>query len=115
MDSKEQFFKIISTYYSNITGDKIPKAFLTGMCVQITDYYYDQYTRSYMHNPKSKKRYSTFDLKDIDHPYTFEIAIKYFKKTDPNQYLHYAALALDMTESDIKDFEKSREDFYNMF
>ncbi|RXR15973.1 hypothetical protein EQG63_12090 [Flavobacterium amnicola] len=115
MDSKEQFFEIISKYYGNIIDNEIPREFLIGMCMRVTDYYYNQYSRFHKQYPKSQKRYSTFDLKDIDHPSTLETVIKYFKEVDVNQYLYYSSITLKLTESEVKRFEKSREDFYNMF
>ena len=65
--------------------------------------------------PKSIKRYSTFQLKDLDHPQTFEMVINFFKEKLGSDYQKYSRLLLNMTETELKSFEKSRQDFYNMF
>ncbi len=70
MDSRQQFFDVINDYYSNIVDDKLPPDLLIELCNKITDYYYNQYTRFGKQYPKSIKRYSTFQLKDLDHPDT---------------------------------------------
>lgn len=115
MDSKEEFFEIINKHYRSVVGEKIPEEYLIGMSMRVTDYYFNQYVRFYNQYPKSQKRYSTFNLKDIDHPSTFEIVIKYFKEVDLKKYLYYSSSTLKIPEIEIIGFEKSRKDFYNMF
>lgn len=115
MNSKEDFFETISSYYHSSISKGIPEYLLMGMCTAVTDYYYEQYTRFYKQYPKSQKRYSAFHLKDIDHPSTTEIIIRYFKEQVPDQYLHYSSIALQLTIAQVKEFEKRREDFYRMF
>ena len=115
MDSRKKFFEIINKYYCSVVGEKIPGQYLIEMSKRVADYYFDQYVRFYNQYPKSQKRYSTFDLKDIDHPSTFEIVIKFFKEIDLKNYLHYSSITLKISENEVLAFEQRRKDFYNMF
>jgi hypothetical protein len=81
----------------------------------VTDYYYDQNQRFGQQHPKSIKRYSTFQLKDLDHPTTFEIVIKILKEKIGDGYEKFTLPFLSMTLEELRQFEKSREEFHNMF
>ena len=115
MESKQEFFNVIYSYYSEVAEGKIPSELLKELCNRLTDYYYEQYMRFRKQYPKSIKRYSTFYIKDLDHLYTFELIIKYFKEETGDNYREYSRVLLKMTEEELIEFEKKREDFYNMF
>lgn len=115
MDTKQRFFKIIHGYYYKIVKNELPAALLNELSEAITKYYYEQYSRFGNEKPKSTKRYSSFQTKDLDHPYTFEIIIKFFKEKVGNKYPQYVMQLLPMTKDELKKFEKNREDFYNIF
>lgn len=115
MNSKEDFFKVIQNYFESVVGNEISADLIYGLSQKVTDYYFDQYKRFYDQYPKSRKRYSSFQLKDIEHPDTYEIAIKYFKEITPANYLKYVGLIFQKSESEISEIEKRRDDFYKMF
>lgn len=115
MDSKQDFLNGIFEYYSKISNNNIADNILYDLADQVSIYYHDQYVRFRNQYPKSVKRYSTFQLKDLDHPQTFEIVIKFFKNKFGLEYQKYSCLLLNMTETQLNDFEKNRQDFYNMF
>ena len=115
MDTKAGFYKSIYKYFYDIAGDKIPDELLRGLSDKINDYYFEQYNRFAIQYPKSLKRYSSFQVKDLEHPTTFEIIIKFFKDKLGKDYSHYTETVLKMNTLELKAFEKSREDFYKMF
>ena len=116
MDSEKDFLKIIIGYYSERNSIKvIPKKLFDDLCKQIARYYHEQYKRFAKEHPKAQKRYSSFMTKDLEHPYTFEIIIRYFKNKVGDNYSGYSMALLNMTFDELKKFEKGREDFYNMF
>ncbi|NEU06838.1 hypothetical protein GZH53_00800 [Flavihumibacter sp. R14] len=115
MDSKDQFHLVIRDYYKDITGDNIPHTLLDQLCQQLSEHFYDQYSRFRDQYPKSVKRYSGFQIKDLDHPFTFELIVKFLKDKLGRDYKEFACLLLNMTEIELADFEKNRRDFYNMF
>lgn len=114
MDSKNEFFKIIWSYYNEIANGKIEAELIIGLSNFITDFYYDQYNRFRIQYPKSVKRYSTFQIKDLDHPITFEMIIIFFKNKLGNSYAEYSKILLKKSDIELKVFEKNREDFHNM-
>ena len=77
MDSRDKFLKAIRDEYFRVTKGEVTEYMVDLISNAVTDYYYDQYQRFGQQYPKSIKRYSTFQLKDLDHPTTFEIVIKY--------------------------------------
>ncbi len=115
MDSKNDFYKTIFSYYFDVSKNLIPKEFIEEVSHIVTDYYYEQYGRFSKQYPKSIKRYSTFQIKDLDHPSTFEMVIKFFKKKQEDNYSEYSKILLKMTDDALKGFEKNREEFYRMF
>lgn len=115
MESKQEFYNTIWKYYREISQTKVPEELLDGVCNRIADYYYDHYDRFTRQYPKSVKRYSAFQVKDLEHPTTFEIIIKYFKEKVGTNYVEHVKILLNKTDSELQAFEENREDFYKMF
>ena len=111
MDSQEKFKQVIFDYYKNISGDQVPLTLVDKLSDKITDYYYDQYTRFRKKYPKSIKRYSTFQLKDIDHPQTKKIVVDFFKNKSQTEYRKFSKLLLNMTDKELDNFEQWWYDF----
>ncbi len=115
MDTKADFFKTIWTHYNEISQAIVPTELLDKLSDQITDHFYEQYTRFGNQYPKSKKRYSTFLIKDLEHPTTYEIVINFFKEAFGSNYSVYSKVILKMSDLELITFEKNREEFYKMF
>jgi hypothetical protein len=115
MDSPEQFKKTIYNYYKNVVTDEFPEQIIKGVVTKLTEDFYEQYSRFKREYPKSAKRYSTFHIKDLNHPKTFETIINFLKTNEKSDYKKYAGQLLNLKESEVIKFEQSREDFYNMF
>ena len=115
MDSKQKFLDTIRTEYLDLTQGQVSVDLIDFVSERITDYYYDQYKRFRKQYPKSIKRYSAFQTKDLDHPTTHETVIKAVKEKVGIDYEKYAILFLDTTLDELKSFEKNREEFYKMF
>ncbi|MBP6430369.1 MAG: hypothetical protein KA319_01205 [Ferruginibacter sp.] len=114
MDSKEKFKQIIFDYYRNLVVDKIPFLLLDKLCNIITEYYYEQYFRFHKQYPKSFKRYSTFQLKDLNHPQTAKTIIDFFKTESKLNYKEYSKLLLNITEVELEKIEQWWNDFARM-
>jgi hypothetical protein len=115
INSKTQFLKTIKGGYLRLTNGCVPEYLLNAVSKAITDYYYDQYRRFRKQYPKSVKRYSTFQIKDLNHPTTFEIIIKVLREKVGKDYDKFAPLFLNMTLDELRQFKKNREEFYQMF
>ncbi|WP_118974789.1 hypothetical protein [Taibaiella koreensis] len=115
MDDRGQFFATIFQYYTGIAEGKISRELLMGLCDKVTDYYFEQYGRFFCKYPKSTKRYASFQLKDLDHPQTFEMIVAFFKEKLNEDYRVSAMQMLQMNDEQLRAFEQNRVDFYNMF
>ena len=115
IDSEKEFFERIRKEYAQRTIGQIPAELLNIVSVKVSAYYYDQYKRFRRDHPKSIKRYSTFQIKDLDHPSTYELVINSLKEEVGNGYEKHAQIFLKMSFAELKQFEKSRQDFYDMF
>lgn len=115
MESRQDFFNSIQNYYLNLSDGKVPIEFVNELSNVVTDFYYEQYGRFGKQYPKSTKRYSCFQLKDLDHPTTFGIVIRYFKNKIGDNYRDFSRQLLKMSEDELFKFEKSREEFYKMW
>ena len=115
MDDRSQFFTTIFQYYTNIGKDTVSQELLIGLSNKVADYYFEQYNRFTKQYPKSAKRYASFQLKDLDHPQTFEMIVNFFKEKLKEDYRRNAMQILQMNDEALSQFEQSRADFYNMF
>ena len=115
MDSLEQFKRTIYEYYKKVVTEDFPEQLLNGVVAKLGGEFHEQYSIFKEQYPKSSKRYSTFQMKDLDHPQTFETVIEYLKHSAGSKYKKYAGQLLAMSETDVIEFEKNREDFHNMF
>jgi len=113
MDSKETFFEKIYKYYQDISKEKIDTDNLIELSRRISDYYYEQYNRFGKQYPKSIKRYSVFNSKDLEHPDTLELIINFFKEKFGDEYFKFSKVLLNMTDSQLKTFEINRELYHN--
>jgi len=111
MDSRENFKEVILDYYKNIAETQVPLTLIDLLSGKIADYYYEQYSRFRRQYPKSIKRYSTFLLKDLDHPYTKKIVIDFFKDALKTDYKSSSMLLLKMTETELDSIEQWWKDF----
>ncbi len=115
MGSRQDFLNTILTEYHRIGNKNVPEKILAEVSEILTDYYYDQYTRFRKQYPKSIKRYSSFQIKDLNHPTTHELIIKTLKSKVGEDYKMYAIVLLNKSLDELKEFEKNREEFYKMF
>jgi hypothetical protein len=115
MDSRDQFLKKIKDEYLRLPNNRVPGDEVDLVANAITNYYYEQYQRFGEQYPRSSKRYSTLQLKDLDHPTTFEIIIKTIKEINGTGYEELVLPFLNMTLEELRQFEKNREEFYKMY
>jgi len=115
MDTKADFHKTIFNHLHGLANGKISDALLEELTERINKYYYEQYSRFAKQYPKSVLRYSTFQIVDLEHPTTYEMIIAFFKGKLGENYAQASEVILKMSSSELKEFEKSRIDFQNMF
>lgn len=113
MDTRRNFFNKIYSYYHETIGKQIPHEYLNELSEEITDHYFNQYSRFRFQYPKSIKRYSTFRIDDLNHPDVYDIIIRYFKKKTNSNYPYYVTIILNMSFTELKEYEYQRQQYYN--
>ena len=76
LESKSKFLFKIQDYYKAISNGKIPDKLLKSLIINITDKQYRFYEECWKKYPKSKKRYSSLVIDDL------ETSINYFSIID---------------------------------
>lgn len=71
MKPKKDFRIKIKDYYEELAQDHIPKKLLNQIILTVTEIIYDQYTDFWRQYPKSRKRYSTLKMGDLEHPFLY--------------------------------------------
>ena len=66
---KGHFHALIKEQYVERAQDRIPKELLDTIITRVTEDIYRGYRRFWKKYPKSRKRYATLKIEDIDHPY----------------------------------------------
>lgn len=113
MDTKEEFHKVIYDYYVDIAANRILPEYLTELSDLVTEYYYKQYQRFGIQYPKSVKRYSTFKIADLKHPFTYEKVINFFKQKTPAGYAELSKILLQKNDLELQEFEKMMNHYHN--
>jgi len=115
LKSKKDFYTKIEKYYLDRINGEIPKELLDDLFTLITRNQYNSYGIKWKDYPKSRKRYSELKLSDLEHPYTQNDIIIFFKERDKTNYKLYSSLLLKMTEQEIIEFEIRRKEFESYF
>ncbi len=114
-ESKESFFKKIKNYYLSRCKNENYNDNIIMLSKVLTDHFYNQYGDFRKLYPKSKKRYSSFDVKDLDNPLTHDLIIDFSKKHVQTNYIGFCSCLFGMSEQEFLVYEKNRSDFENMF
>lgn len=115
LDPRDSFKSTILSHYQNLSRGEVPLALLDPLCERLTDYFYAQYSQWRIKYPAAIKRYSTFCLDDLDHPYTMTMIVNFMKAELKQDYKLFTRLLLNMSEDELEKFEQSRADFERMF
>lgn len=113
-DSRKDFKAKIQQYYLDLAGNNLPEETIVELSDHITKLVYAHYTDCRKKYPKSRKRYATLKVKDLDSPYYQFRIYDFFKTNEDAQYATYTRKLLGLSESEYLDFEKRRLQFENM-
>jgi protein-disulfide isomerase len=116
MNSKDFFFREIKEYYLK-KADNYSDEFIDGLSQVVTDYIYNWYSESFKEKPKSRKRYSTLKLSDLEHPFIHDKIISFAKKNvvGYGDYVKFCSTIFGLTNEEFLKYEKRRQQFHNMF
>jgi len=69
IEPKQDFYSKIREYYFGISDNQIPTELLNEIILKVTDRIYSNYKRFWKQYTKSRKRYSTLKMEDIEHSF----------------------------------------------
>ncbi|WP_299682736.1 hypothetical protein [uncultured Dokdonia sp.] len=105
LESKIVSFEKIKNYYSTNVNGGIPDAIILEIAEIIANYQYDSYRNLWKEYPKSRKRYSIFDTKDLKNPFVYWKIMDYLKVAYTESYQEYACVILGVNKEILQKQE----------
>lgn len=105
LESKNNFYRKIEEYYSEIAGELIPNDLLKMIVDKITNSQYETYKRFWKQYPKSRKRYSQLKIADLEHPFTHYEITDFLKQIDNLNYRKYSKILLKMNDEEFDNYQ----------
>ncbi len=115
MDSKKTFLKDILDYYNDINDDDILDEVIKKLGVFLSNHFYNRYRDFSRKYSKSKKRYSKMKISDLETAYAHDKVIEFLKSNFNDNYRNYCSILFKMSLKEFIEYEKSRNEFYDMF
>ena len=106
-----EFYSKIKEYYIEISDNQIPMKLLNGIISKVSEEIYIDYNRSWKKYPKSRKRYSTLKMEDIEHPSIFYMLTDYLEEKKISESRKFSKILFKM---DDEEFDKylDQKDWY---
>ena len=106
IEPKREFYSKIKEYYIGIADNQIPMELLNEIISKVTDRIYSDYKRFWKQYPKSRKRYSTLKMDDIDNPYIHFLITDFFDEENIAESRNFSKILFKMNE---EEFDKHLE------
>lgn len=108
IEPKQNFYSKIKEYYFEVSNDRIPTELLNEIILKVTDRIYDDYRRFWKEYPKSRKRYSTLKLQDIENPFVHYLITDFLKEKEPTEYRNFSKILFKMDDVAFDNYEKQK-------
>jgi hypothetical protein len=105
LEPKKNFRDKIEKYYTEIVNNQIPSTLLKELIDKITDTQYSNYDRFWKQYPKSRKRYSTLKIEDLEHSFTHDEITDFLKQKDSVNYRKFAKILFSMNDEEFNSYE----------
>ena len=106
-------YNFVKNYFIQRTGDKISNQDLERIALKIVLHYFYLYQNWRGIYENEKDRDLSFIQSDFGHPQTADLIVWYFKTRHPNNYAEKCCLMLNMSCAGFKEYEASRQAFFN--
>lgn len=104
IEPKREFYSKIKEYYIGISKNRIPTELLNEIILKVTDRIYSDYRRFWKQYPKSRKRYSTLKMDDIENPYIHFLLSDFLKTKDVVDYRNFSKIFLQMNDKEFDEY-----------
>jgi len=106
IEPKKNFYSKINEYYVGLSNNLIPTELLNEIISKVTDQIYSDYKRFWKEYPKSRKRYSTLKMEDINHPYVHFMITDFLNEKRIFNSREYSKILFKMND---EEFDKHLE------
>lgn len=111
IESKEDFYSKVKEYYVGLSVNQIPIELLNEIISKVAGYIYDNYKRFWKQYPKSRKRYSTLKMEDLEHPFVHFMITDFLNKKGIPKSREYLKALLKMNDEEL-DKHLDYKDWY---
>ncbi|EZH75898.1 hypothetical protein ATO12_03650 [Aquimarina atlantica] len=111
IEPKKDFYSKIKEYYVGLSDDQIPNELLDEIILKVTDQIYSDYKRFWKQYPKSRKRYSTLKMDDIEHPYIHFMITDFLNQKEVSKPREYSKILFKMNDEEF-DKHLDYKDWY---
>jgi len=108
---KRDFYSKIKEYYVGLSDNQIPTELLNPIISMVTDEIYSDYRRFWKQYPKSRKRYSTLKMDDIEHPSVYFMITDFLNKKGISKSREYSKILFKMNDEEF-DKHLDYKDWY---
>ncbi|WP_400078275.1 hypothetical protein [Winogradskyella sp. R77965] len=112
IEPRKDFYSKIKEYYVELSDNQIPIELLNEIISKVTDEIYSDYKRFWKKYPKSRKRYSTLKMDDIEHPSVYFIITDFMNKKEISKSREYSKVLFKMNDEEF-DKHLDYKDWYD--
>lgn len=114
LSTKSDFYSKISTYYRELSSDQIPTELLNAIIAKVTHRIHNNYKHSWKKYPKSKERYSTLKIEDVEHPFIHYLISDFLESSKVSNTENYAKILLKMNDQEYVEYLERKRFYENM-
>ena len=103
IDPKREFYSKIEEYYIGIAENQIPMELLNEIILKVTDRIYSDYKRFWKQYPKSRKRYSTLKMVDIENPFIHFMITDFFEEKNIAESRNFSKILFKKNEKEFNE------------
>ncbi len=111
IEPKKEFYSKIKEYYIGISDIQVPTELLNEIISKVTDQIYSDYKRFWKQYPKSRKRYSTLKMDDIQHPFIHFMITDFLSQKGISKSREYSKILFRMNDEEY-DKHLDYKDWY---
>ena len=111
IEPKREFYSKIEEYYVGLADKQIPTDLLNEIISKVTDQIYSDYKRFWKQYPKSRKRYSTLKMDDIEHPFIHFMITDFLNEKGISKSREYSKILFKMNDEEF-DKHLDYKDWY---
>lgn len=111
IEPKKVFNSKIREYYVKLSDNQIPSELLKKVISKVTEQIYSDYKRFWKQYPKSRKRYSTLRMHDIEHPSIHFMITDFLNQKEISKSREYSKILFKMNDEEF-DKHLDYKDWY---